>query len=505
MVFLRENVGAMFEGKKIVTSQEMQRVEALACAQGYDDSQFMDQAGEKIAALTETFIHEHNLGKFVYILAGKGNNGGDAYAAGIQLLARHFNVIAFQLFPKTSCSPLCQIKLEAFKKHGGKVVFLEKNEPLTFAEKGIILDGLLGTGFQGKVEGLLAEVINQVNKKRLPILAIDIPSGLNGTTGEVESVAIHATQTFYLGLPKIGFFLKEGVNYTGKLVDVDFGLPDLFIKEAVAEGHLLDEEKLSLPSINPTQHKYERGYVLGVAGSEAMGGAAALSSLGALRGGAGILRLFYGKGMSISMLPPEVIREPYSIKRILKECTRASSLFIGPGLGRSWRVTRFLRNLIPQLLQPVIFDADALFFLGQHPDTKLPFYSILTPHRKEMESLLQGKPCTLSACQAFVDHKNVTLVLKGMPTIVFSPHRIPTFIARGDPGMATAGSGDVLTGLIAALLAQKVEPLKAAKLGVYLHACAGEFAAKGKTSYCLIASDILDYLPHAFQKLLSKA
>jgi NAD(P)H-hydrate epimerase len=246
-----ENMGTMFEGKKIVTSQEMRRIEALACAQGHDEGQFMDQAGARVAALAEAFIHDHNLGKFIYILAGKGNNAGDAYAAGIELIARHFNVIAFQLFPKTVCSPLCQIKLEAFKKQGGKVVFLQQNEPLTFAEKGIIIDGLLGTGFQGKIEGLLADVILQVNKKRLPILAIDIPSGLNGTTGEVSSIAVCATQTLYLELPKLGFFLKEGVNHTGTLVKADFGLPEPLLQEAVPEGHLLDENKLSLPPSHP--------------------------------------------------------------------------------------------------------------------------------------------------------------------------------------------------------------------------------------------------------------
>ena len=491
----------MLEGKKIITPQEMQRVEALAFSSGHTGSQFMDMAGKKIATLVEAFAQKNGLNKTVYILAGKGNNGGDAYTTGIELLAKHFKVVAFQVFPKTVCSSLCQNRLESFQKQGGRVTFLEQNERLFFPEKGIILDGLLGTGFQGKIDGILADVITQVSHQKLPILAVDIPSGLNGTTGEVTSIAISATQTFYLGLPKLGFFLDKGPNHTGTLVEVDFDLPEPFTKEAVASGYLLDEEKISLPPIKPTQHKYERGYVLGIAGSEEMGGAAALSSLGALRGGAGIVRLFYRKGLPPSSLPIEIIRETLSCDRILEECKRASSLFIGPGLGKGWKVDRLLKDLLPKILQPVVIDADALFFLAEYPETKLPFYSILTPHKKEMERLLQGEECTLHACQDFVDHKNVILVLKGMPTIIFHPHTKPLFVARGDPGMATAGSGDVLTGIIAALLAQKIEPLKAAKLGVYLHALAGEFAAKGKTSYCMIASDILDYLPLAFQKV----
>ena len=492
----------MLNGKKIVTSQEMRRVEALAQVRGHSDSQFMDQSGKRIATLTEAFIQKNGLGKAIYILAGKGNNAGDAYTAGVQLLAHHFIVVAFQIFPKEACSPLCQNRLESFQKYGGRVVFLQKDDPLSFPEKGVILDGLLGTGFQGKAEGLLADVISLVNKKELPILAIDIPSGLNGDTGEIASVAIKATQTLYLGFPKVGFFLNHGLEHTGTLVEVDFGLPDLFMKEVLPEAYLFDETQTELPPINLTQHKYERGYVLGIAGSEEMGGAAALSSLGALRGGAGIVRLFSRKGMSTARLPLEVIHEVFDKKRILEECTRASSLFIGPGLGRGGKVDKLLKNLLPQLLQPIVLDADALFFLAQNPETRLPFYSILTPHKKEMERLLQGKEATLANCQTFVNHKNVTLVLKGMPTIVFHPHTKPVFILKGDPGMATAGSGDVLTGIIAALLAQKLDPLKAATLGVYLHALAGEFAAKGKTSYCLMASDILDYLPLAFQKML---
>ncbi len=492
----------MLSSKKIVTPQEMKRIEAQTQAQGHTASQLMDVVGKKIAALCEAFIQKNKLGKVIYILAGKGNNGGDAYTTGVQLLAHHFTVVAFQLFPKETLSPLCQSRLEAFQKSGGRVAFLHNNESFSFPEKGIILDGLLGTGFHGKIEGLLADVIYKVNQTKFPILSIDIPSGLDATTGEVSSIAIKATQTVYLGFPKIGFFFKQGPEHIGTLVEVNFDLPESLIKEAQPEAFLMNETKIELPFIHLTQHKYERGYVLGVAGSDKMSGAAILASLGALRGGAGIVRLFYGKGMNTANLPLELICDKCDLKKILEECTRASSLFIGPGLGRGWRVTKLLRHLLPQLLQPVVIDADALFFLAENPDTKLPFYSILTPHRKEMERLLQGKEPTLSSCQTFANHKNVTVVLKGMPTILFHPHTKPTFIPRGDPGMATAGSGDVLTGVIAALLAQKIEPLKAAALGVYLHAVAGEFAAKSKTSYCLIASDILEALPFAFQQAL---
>jgi ADP-dependent NAD(P)H-hydrate dehydratase / NAD(P)H-hydrate epimerase len=164
-------------------------------------------------------------------------------------------------------------------------------------------------------------------------------------------------------------------------------------------------------------------------------------------------------------------------------------------------VEKMLETLLPQISLPAVLDADALYFLSEHPQQKLPEAVILTPHHKEMERLLHLE-LSFSACKRFVEEKKVTLVLKGAPTVVFHPKKEPLIIPRGDPGMATAGTGDVLTGILAGLLAQGLSPYQAAVLGVYLHGLAGEIAAIDKTSYCLIASDLIDYLPEAFSLLL---
>lgn len=470
----------------------MQRIEKAAYAQGFSDSEFMENAGAAIAEATIDFVQRSDLPKDVTLLVGKGNNGGDAYAAGIKLLQDGFCVRAIPIFPLGSCSTLNHQQHDKFRKAGGKIT-----ENLSLENHLLILDGLVGTGFQGKAEGVLAQAIDEANKSNLPILSIDIPSGLDGTTGEVGSVAIEATETIYLGLPKIGFFIGQGWDHIGRLVDVEFGLPFRFIEEAKAEGYLLQDEGLKLPKMKRSRNKYEAGYVLGVGGSEGMPGAGLLACLAALRSGAGIVRLFHAAGTEMGNFPLEVIKEPLDLKRILEECERASSLFIGPGCGRTRDVKKFLSALLPQISLPCVLDADALYFL---PDCDFPKKCVLTPHRGEMKRLLKATP-NLANCQAYAEENNATVVLKGGPSFVFHPDTEPLVITRGDPGMATAGTGDVLSGVIAALLAHKLDLRSAASIGAHLHGIAGEYAALEKTSDSMIASDVIECLPIAFATL----
>jgi len=481
----------VIQGQKIVSAEEMQRIEK---ASGCDPAKLMDKAAEGIAHITEEFISQLNLPKKVILLTGKGNNAGDAYTAGALLRKKGFSVLAVTAFPLKEYSPLCRKRHDRFIKCGGKVTDLSDVDTEGY---GVILDGLVGTGFKGKASGSLAKAIEWANQTNLPILALDIPSGLNGTTGEVESVAIDAIGTIYLGLPKIGFFIGKGWDYVGDLAGVDVGLPEKSLIEAKEEALLLDPTSLHLPALKRSRHKYEAGYVLALAGSPQMAGAAALATAGVLRSGAGIVRLFSIAGTPSNQLLAEVIHEEYDLKRIQEESKRAAAYLVGPGLGRTPAVEKILQQLLPTVRLPAVLDADALYFLAKNPSWKIPSHSILTPHHGEMEKLLNQKP-SLKTCQAYVEKHQTTLVLKGAPTIIFHPKKKPLVIAHGDPGMATAGSGDVLTGILAGLLAQKIAPHEAAALGVYLHARAGEIAALNLTSYCMIASDILNYLPEAY-------
>ena len=482
----------MIYGQKVISAAEMQRIEKLASVN--DRGKFMDNAAYGIALITKEFIQELKLPRKILLLTGKGNNAGDAYTTGTLLLKQGFSVLAVAAFPLKECSSLCRERHDRFIKSGGKVVPLSQ---ATTQGYGVILDGLVGTGFKGKASGLLAKAIVWANQSDLPILAIDIPSGLNATTGQVETVAIDAVGTIYLGLPKIGFFLEKGWDHVGELAGVDFGLGEKSLMQAREEALLLDPTSLHLPLILRTRHKYEAGYVLGIAGSPQMPGAAALASSSVLHSGAGIIRLFSMPETPSSGLLAEVIHEEVDLKKIKEESKRAAAYFVGPGLGRTPQVEKLLTQLLPSLRLPTVLDADALYFLAKNPSLKLPKNSILTPHHGEMEKLLKKKP-TLKSCQAYVDKHKTTLVLKGAPSIVFHHGKKPLVIAHGDPGMATAGSGDVLTGILAGLLAQKMPPEEAAALGVYLHARAGEIAGLNLTSYCMVASDILKYLPEVF-------
>jgi NAD(P)H-hydrate epimerase len=383
------------------------------------------------------------------------------------------------------------------------------------AIKGVVIDGLVGTGFKGKATELLAEAIEKINASTATVFSIDIPSCLCGNTGAVGSVAVRADFTVYLELPKLGFFLDKGWDYVGKLISVSFGLPKTFLEQAMVSASLAIEPAMKemLPIVNRTRHKYEAGYVLGIAGSESMPGAAILSCSATLHAGAGMVRLYHPPGMeeSLSSSPPEVIKEEWDfagMDSISSQLTKATSLLIGPGLGREKQVKKMLKMVLAKVSLPAVIDADALFFLGQNPSWILPKASVLTPHVGEMKHLLStfdAKSANgdfFAECTLFAETKHVVLVVKGAPTIVFCAGKTPVIIPYGDPGMATAGSGDVLTGIIAALLAQKMQPFEAAILGVYLHAKSGEYASTAKTSYCMVASDIIEFLPKAFKSLL---
>jgi ADP-dependent NAD(P)H-hydrate dehydratase / NAD(P)H-hydrate epimerase len=501
------------EGLKIVTAHEMARIEGMAYAEGASEQTFMENAGEAVAEAAEDYIHRHHLLKTVTLLVGKGNNGGDAYAAGTRLLDRGFNVSALHIYALDKCGPLCKIMYEKFRSRGGSIHHVHEEQSFRFEPEGIILDGLVGTGFHGKAEDILALAIESANGSELPILAIDIPSGLNGNTGEVESVAIRATETIFLGLPKIGFFLKEGWDHVGTLKYASFGLHEKYIDQAKTIAYLFNEERAPylLPPIQRTRHKYQAGFVLAIAGSPGMPGAALLASYAVLRAGAGIVRLFHPSGMEaeLSGAPYELIRQGWDEKDLtpIKEQTkRAKALLVGPGIGRTKKAEKMLKKLLISFKLPMVIDADALFILSRNRSWKMAQSSVLTPHRGEMELLLSSAKkkdsrSHLEICQAFAEEKKTTVVLKGAPTFLFHPGTRPLIIGRGDPGMATAGSGDVLTGIIAAMLAQGLDARRAAALAVYIHQLSGEAAAANLTSYCVTASDLIDFLPDAFSQL----
>ncbi|MEM7175486.1 MAG: NAD(P)H-hydrate dehydratase [Chlamydiota bacterium] len=502
------------EGHRIARASEMARVEKLSIDEGASSEQYMLTAGEKIAARIEQLIAAKKCDREVVFLIGKGNNGGDGYVAGKLLKKAGYRVRAYHFFPFEQSSILCQKQEKSFIAAGGDVIYPKSIREISLCDNGLVIDGLFGTGFQGKLEGLIAELVQKINSSSIPVLAIDIPSGVNGDTGLVESLAIEAEETLFLGVPKWGFFIGQGSDYVGRLSGVSFGLDLRYLRKMQTEAHLVNERELRtcLPSIKRSQHKYQAGYVLALAGSLAMPGAAILSCLAAFRAGAGMVRLFHPEEMrpELACAPYELVRTAYrppDIEPLVAEISRASAWLIGPGLGTSEQVKKMLPLLLPQLKVPAVIDADGLFLCADHWK-KIQVPCVLTPHCGEMERLLGKKNLAraelVAHCQQFCQDMNVTLLLKGVPTFVFHPDELPLVIMRGDPGMATAGSGDVLTGMIAALIAKQLDVRSAAVLGAYLHALAGEHSAATRHTHSLMASDLIDALPVAFQAIAPK-
>lgn len=497
---------------KVISAKSMAELETLAYQKGYHDQDFMEQAGHGIADEIFLFLKKKELPKNVLLLCGKGNNGGDTFVAGRYLIDKGCLVEAILLDDFNDCSPLCKKNGEIFIKKGGKV---HHQSLPTFSSFSLIIDGLFGTGFHGEVKEPYSALINQANNSSVPIFAVDIPSGLNGNTGEASGSTILATCTFSLGLPKTGFFYRNGWNYVGTLKCIDFGLPQEFIQKVDSEFDLITKNSASslIPHIKRNRHKYQAGLVVGLAGSPGMPGASLLSSLAALRTGCGLVRLLHPSGMEaeLSSSPYELIKIPFHYenpKNVLEVLQKGQATFIGPGIGINENTKKLLNYVGPNLENPCVIDADALTLFAKK-EFEAPLNAIFTPHIGEMKRLLNYEGDfiltreTLSLCQNYVNEKKITLILKGAPTFIFHPYLTPAISPTGNPGMATAGSGDVLTGLLASLLAQGLTCREAALLGTYLHGLSGEFAAKEKTSYSLIASDIIEYLKDAFKELLN--
>lgn len=490
---------------KVATSKEIARLEALCYERGYDEEKFMLNAGRGVAELASQLIgNDPNLER-VLILAGKGNNGGDAYVAGRVLLQKGIEVWSWSI-SESGESALCKKNREAFYASGG----LSFTGASPF-ERGLIIDGLFGTGLNKAPKEPYASMISWANRSGCPILAVDIPSGLSGDTGEVYGEVIRATMTAALGLPKLGFFLQRGWDYVGKLKIVDFGLPKEVIDTFRTPYAFYERESCisALPPIRRGRHKYEAGAVFGFAGSPGMPGAANLAALASLKSGAGIVRLYHPRGMEaeLSSSPYEVIKIAYSNENtdvLFEGLKHAGSAFFGPGIGRDEETGRLLKTLIQSISIPFVLDADALYFLSKD-DFSFPAPAVLTPHLGEMNRLLQCRESSVSIkylerCMDYARQKGAVLVLKGGPSFIISPEGSILINGTGDPGMATAGSGDVLTGVIAALMAEGLSPLDAASAGVCLHGWAGELAAKARSSYSMIASDIIEFLPQVFLK-----
>lgn len=500
--------------KQIVNSIEMKEIDRHTIEEiGIPSMVLMERAALSVVEELEKNITKEDK---TLCLCGSGNNGGDGIAVARLLHQKGYPVAVRFLGNYSRCSKEMKQQYEIAEKIG--VRFEDKKET---AEYNIIVDAIFGIGLTRDVAGIYEQVIEQVNGEKHFVCAVDIPSGICGNTGLVRHIAVKADITVTFGYWKSGLLLYPGAEYAGKIVAADIGFDKKAAVSGELETFLYDKEDIKriLPKRQPVSNKGTYGKVLIIAGSKNMSGACFLSAKAAYRTGAGLVRIVTPEENRtiIQTSIPEAVLDTYQedtfgedCERIKKHIEEADSIVIGPGLGKGKKAAELLKLVLENSKVPTVVDADALYLLvelGKIPPYQagepcrwdLPGQVILTPHRKEMTVLLGNETTVgeisknLSAILKSCSHNSNILVLKDARTIVLKGKHC--YINKsGNAGMATAGAGDVLTGVIAALAGQGLSPFRAATLGVYIHGLAGDKGSEEKGKYSLMAGDIIERL-----------
>ena len=453
------------------------------------------------------------------VFAGPGNNGGDGLAVARMLHRAGRDVQVWLINPKGKLSPDCAKNFERLLALNIKVN--EVCGGFVMPRLGgytVVVDALFGSGLNKPVcEGVFADVINGINESGCRVVAVDMPSGLLGENNNpLLGVVVSATDTLTLQFPKLSLLLPENDCFVGSMHILDIGLSAVAIERNPSTLFYTDEKdiKLLLKPRAKYSHKGHYGRALLVAGSRGMAGASVLAARAALRSGVGLLTVHLPSCNNVIMqvAVPEAMTSVDSSAVCFSDCidvSAYSAVAVGPGLGRSTESEKALLSLIDNCREagvPMVLDADALNILSCCPEylRRLPQGSVLTPHPGEFARLFGKAANTLLAInsvRAFVRDYDVTIVLKGAHTVVIAPNDNLYFNSTGNPGLATGGSGDVLTGVVLALLAQGHNAIDAARVAVYAHGLAGDIAAACKGHRALVAGDIVECLPQAWKEL----
>ncbi len=498
---------------KIFTAAQIKACDAYTIKASLIRSvELMERAATKCAGWIKDNFPKDTL--FV-VLCGTGNNGGDGLAVARLLQQRGYGVKAFVLHISKDLSPDCAANLQRLQAIDSELAGIV--EPDTFITdippNIIIIDAILGTGLSRPTEGWVAAFINHVNHLPNRKIAIDIPSGLPAdTTPDKDSAVLKVQDTLSFQFYKRAFLHPESGLYAGNVHLLDIGLDKTFIQATHTQFRTIDAADIAAiyKPRQPFSHKGTYGSVLLVGGSYGKMGAMVLSAKAALRAGAGLVStLVPGYGYHILQTAVPEAMCSTSGDRVIEKIEgweHVSAVGVGPGMGTDSKSEQALAEFVDNCKTPVVVDADALNIMAGHREllSKLPKGSILTPHPKEFNRLFGEN--TNSMIQ--VDHAriqamryNINIVLKGRYTAVVTTEGECWYNMTGNAGMATAGAGDVLTGIITGLLAQGYEPHNAAMMGVYVHGLAGDIAAKELSQEALIASDITEHLGKAFRSI----
>ena len=518
---------------EILSGKQMQSVDGHAIdTLGIPSLELMEAAGRGVA---EALLRDYPTADAcpVVVLCGKGNNGGDGLVVARHLARRGIRPRVLVFGAADQLKADAAVNLEAARGSGLEVTEVTDAEAWSryssCLEPGaLVVDALLGTGVRGGARGLVARVIDDVNRADVHIASVDLPSGLDADTNRVEGRALRAERTYTLCRPKLALTLEPAALHAGEWRVVAIGIPDGSVAQANATCEWLDADVAArlLPAREPESHKGHYGHLLAVAGSRGKSGAAVLLARGALRSGVGLITVATPVSIQsrVASQQAEVMTEGLpetktgvasrlAAKPALDLAASLDALALGPGLGTEAGTRAMVATLVAERRVPCVLDADGLNSFAEAGDSaKIPPLEagslplVLTPHPGEAARLLGWSASRvqverLEAATSLARRTGATVVLKGHRTLVSTPEGKVSINSTGNPGMATAGSGDVLTGVLGAFLARGLSGRDAARLAVYVHGAAGDRAAAALGQDGLIASDLIDELPRALLAL----
>ncbi|MGI8671598.1 MAG: NAD(P)H-hydrate dehydratase [Luteitalea sp.] len=514
---------------RVLSAAQMREADRVTIVElGIPSLVLMENAGRQVVAAIEASF-QGLAGRRVAVLAGQGNNGGDGFVIARTLLERVVEVPVFVIGRLADVRGDARHNLEVLGRLGVSVVEIgdEQAWELHFSEIStcdVIVDAMFGTGLREPLQGMYPTIVGDLNGSGIPVVSVDVPSGLLADTHAVNGEAVRAVLTVTLAAPKICHILPPAQRLCGELVVADIGIPDVVLERidgAYTEVITRNLVQSLLEPRDPDAHKGEFGRVLIVAGSLGKSGAAHLAAMAALRSGAGLVTVATPRSVQpiLAAMAPEYMTvglpededgqvTEEAVERVL--AVQADIMAIGPGLGTGPRVQAFVHALFERAGVPVVLDADALNAFAGHDVHLLAGRDgldvIITPHPGEMARLMgisteDVQQDRVTAARTFAEQHQVHVVLKGHRTLVAAPEGRIAINLTGNPGMATGGTGDVLTGVIAGWFGQLLDAEGATRLGVYLHGHAGDLAMADLGEVALTASDLLTYLVDAVLEL----
>ena len=493
--------------RPLFNSAALREADARAIAGGVSGDALMERAGFLAA---REILESYPAGSRALVLVGPGNNGGDGMVVARYLAESGWDVCVALAGGRRPGTPDALAMTERAEAAG--LVLVEADPAAIAVGDAIVIDALLGTGTAGAPHGAIADVVDAVVASGAPVIALDVPTGVDADTGTVQGAAVRAALTITFGGDMPGLRVAPGRTHAGRVVVVDIGVPrDIRCGEAA--WLVGDDAVRAIPRRAAGDDKYAAGGVLIVAGAPGLSGAARLATRAALRAGAGIVIACVPPSVraEVSAWTPEVMVMPAGSDdaglgtdartEIDLQIARVAAVGMGPGLGREERTTQLVRSLVNDVDRAMVIDADGLWHLGEDLAVlrTRSAATVITPHAGEAARLLgieraEVEAGRLAAAAALAERSGQVVLLKGPGTIIAAPGEVPIVVEGGPPVLATAGSGDVLTGIITALLARGMNGRDAAAAGAVLHARAGVLAGHGEGT---IASDIIESLPEA--------